>query len=93
MCNSAAFEPQKLWRGNCAKPRLIARVKPLLVLLHGAAYAKVCGQAFDAASFQQAGWDKAFHGKRCERYMVAGHSWSMILIGRTTVGKMFHQKE
>jgi len=33
---------------------LIARVKPLLVLLHGAAYAKVCGQAFDAASFQQA---------------------------------------
>lgn len=33
---------------------LIARVKPLLVLLHGAAYAKVCGQAFDAACFSQA---------------------------------------
>lgn len=72
MCNSAAFDPQKRL-GNCAKPlRLIARVKPLLVLLHGAAYAKVCGQAFDAASFQQAGWDKAFDGKRCERYIVAG---------------------
>ncbi|CAK9017085.1 L-aspartate dehydrogenase [Durusdinium trenchii] len=34
--------------------RLIARVKPLLVYLHGAAYAKVCGQEFDAASFSQA---------------------------------------
>ncbi|CAJ1431790.1 unnamed protein product [Effrenium voratum] len=33
---------------------LIARVSPLLVLLHGAAYAKVCGQAFDAARFTQA---------------------------------------
>eukprot|EP00435_Cladocopium_sp_Y103_P017624 s3427_g4.t1 len=33
---------------------LIARVKPLLVLLHGAAYAKVCGQAFDSACFSQA---------------------------------------
>ncbi|CAK9082249.1 unnamed protein product [Durusdinium trenchii] len=33
---------------------LIARVKPLLVYLHGAAYAKVCGQEFDAASFSQA---------------------------------------
>ncbi|CAE8620925.1 unnamed protein product [Polarella glacialis] len=32
---------------------LVARVKPLLVLLHGAAYAKVCGQEYDPASFSQ----------------------------------------
>ena len=30
--------------GVCRASRLIARVQPLLVLLHGAAYAKVCGQ-------------------------------------------------
>ncbi|CAE6971811.1 Ttll10 [Symbiodinium natans] len=33
---------------------LIARVQPLLVLLHGAAYAKVCGQEFDSEHFSQA---------------------------------------
>merc|ERR1719436_971272 len=33
---------------------LVARVQPLLVLLHSAAYVKVCGLEYDASQFSQA---------------------------------------
>lgn len=73
------FNVQLLY-GHCclclALFRLIARVKPLLVYLHGAAYAKVCGQEFDAASFSQAPSLLVFPGwVGCTR----GHSFSVEL--------------